>query len=168
MVANVAKIRELMARRNRYRHSHVLPFPVEEGIRAGRIDRSRRWLVWVFATLVFVSAGRSDDRKGDEDKAADEPVYALSDGVTPPRVLKQVNPQYSTGARGVRVKGSILIETVVSSRGTPVKTHVVRGLDKEIDAAAVDAVKQWVFAPGKKDGKPVAVSVQIEIQFHSM
>lgn len=94
-------------------------------------------------------------------------MYSLSDGVTPPRVTKQVYPQYSS-SRGVGVEGSVLIETIVSSQGTPKKTHVVRSLDKDLDAAAVEAVNQWLFAPGKKDGKPVAVRVQIELRFHSM
>jgi len=82
-------------------------------------------------------------------------------------VIKQVNPEYSPGS-GIRIEGSVLIETVVSSRGTPKKTHVVRGLAKDVDEAAVEAVKQWLFQPGRKDGKAVAVSVHIEIRFHSM
>jgi TonB family protein len=121
------------------------------------------------ASVALFGAGRPDDSKGEKGAdAGDEPVYTLTDDVTPPRVTKQVNPQYSPGSRGVRIHGSVLIETIVSSRGDPKKTHVVRGLDKEIDAAAVDAVNQWLFQPGKKNGKPVAVRVQIEIQFHSM
>jgi len=128
------------------------------------------WLGLLLATAAALFAGgRPDDAKGDKSgEAGDETVYTLADDITPPRVTKQVNPQYSPGSRGVRIRGSVLIETVVSSRGAPNKTHVVRGLDKEIDAAAVDAVNQWLFAPGKKNGKPVAVRVQIEIQFHSM
>jgi len=56
----------------------------------------------------------------------------------------------------------------VSSHGAPRNARVVRGLDKEIDEAVIAAVKQWQFAPGKKNGKPVAVRVQVEIEFHSM
>ena len=44
----------------------------------------------------------------------------------------------------------------------------VKSLDKDVDQAAVEAVKQWLFAPGKKNGKPVAVNIQIEVRFHSM
>jgi TonB family protein len=61
-----------------------------------------------------------------------------------------------------------MVETIVSSHGTPRNTRVLRGLDKDIDEAVVAAVKQWLFAPGRKDGKAVAVRVQIEIEFHSM
>jgi len=119
--------------------------------------------------LPLLAAAHSDEAKdkkqtGDEE----EQVYALTADITPPRVTKQVNPDYSPGARGVRVKGSVLVEMVVSSHGAPRNARVVRGLDKEIDEAVVAAVKQWQFAPGKKNGKPVAVRVQVEIEFHSM
>lgn len=148
------------------------PYPYSRGIgiRARYKGRLKWWTASLVAAVVLVAAGRPDDSKGEKEgeKAGEERVYALSDGVTPPRVTKQVYPQYPSGSRGVGVEGSILIETVVSSQGTPKNTRVVRGLDKDIDAAAVDAVKQWLFAPGKKDGKPVAVRVQIELRFHSM
>lgn len=79
-----------------------------------------------------------------------------------------MNPQYSSGSHGINVEGSVVVETVVSSQGTPTNVHVVKSLHKDVDAAAVEAVKQWAFAPGKKNGKPVAVRLQIEIHFHPM
>ena len=118
---------------------------------------------------LFAAYGQSDNAKDkNAQNTEEEPVYSLTRDVTPPRVTRQVNPEYSPGTRGLRIKGSVLIETVVTSRGTPRATHVLRGLDKDIDAAVVAAVNQWQFAPGKKNGKPVAVRVQIEIEFHSM
>lgn len=103
-----------------------------------------------------------------DDAAPEERVYALSDDVVPPRLIHQVNPQYSPGAHGIKVEGSVIVETVVNSQGAPKDVHVVKSLHKDVDGSAVDAVKQWVFAPGKKDGKPVAVRLQIEIHFHAM
>ena len=96
-----------------------------------------------------------------------EPVYDLGPGINPPRITKQVNPEYS-GTKGVRVVGSVTIALVVTSRGLPQDPHVLKSLDKEIDASAVEAVKQWRFAPAQKEGKPVAVRIAVEIEFHSM
>jgi len=42
----------------------------------------------------------------------------------------------------------------------------VRSIDKEIDASAVEAVQQWRFEPARRDVKPVAVRVTVEIRFH--
>ncbi len=97
----------------------------------------------------------------------DETVYDLGPGVTPPRVIKQVNPRYPTN-RGVRAVGSVIIALVVSSKGLPKDPRVVKGLDKDLDASAVDAVKEWRFAPAQKNGKAVAVRVSLQIQFHEM
>jgi len=46
--------------------------------------------------------------------------------------------------------------------------HVVRSVDRGIDASAVEAVQQWRFDPARKDGEPVAVRVTVEILFHDL
>jgi len=97
----------------------------------------------------------------------DEPVYDLAAGMTPPRVTKQVNPHYSTN-RGVRAVGSVLLALVVTSKGLPKDPHVIKGLDPDLDQSALNAVKEWRFSPAEKNGKPVAVRVSLQIQFHDM
>jgi TonB family protein len=100
-------------------------------------------------------------------QADDEPIYDIGPGVTAPRVIKQVNPHYSTN-RGVRAVGSVIIALVVSSKGLPKDPRVVKGIEKELDASAVEAVKEWRFAPAEKDGKAIAVRVSVQIEFHEM
>jgi protein TonB len=34
-----------------------------------------------------------------------------------------------------------------------------------LDEKAIDAVERWRFAPGMKDGRPVAVQVNVEVTF---
>jgi periplasmic protein TonB len=97
----------------------------------------------------------------------DEPVYDLAPGITPPRIIKQVNPRYSTN-HGVRAVGSVIIALVVTSKGLPKDPHVVKGLDQDLDQSAVDAVKEWRFAPAEKSGKPIAVRISVQLQFHEM
>jgi TonB family protein len=97
----------------------------------------------------------------------DEAVYDLGPGVTPPRVIKQTAPQYPNG-RGVRAVGSVIVGLIVSSKGLPKDPHILKSLDKDLDQSAVDAVKEWRFAPAQKDGKAIAVRVSLQIEFHSM
>jgi protein TonB len=97
----------------------------------------------------------------------DETVYDLGPDITPPRVVKQVNPHYST-EHGVRAVGSVIIALVVTSKGLPKDPRVVKGIDPELDQSAVEAVKDWRFAPAQKNGKPIAVRVSVQIQFHEM
>ena len=121
---------------------------------------------FVFAwALLLQSAPQKAQEKRDAE--ADETVYDLGEGVTPPRVIKQVNPRYST-AKGVRVEGSVTVALVVSSQGVPRDVRVIKGLDKDVDQSAVDAVEQWRFAAARKNDKPIAVRISLEIDFHSL
>ncbi|MES1258316.1 MAG: energy transducer TonB [Acidobacteriota bacterium] len=96
----------------------------------------------------------------------DEPVYQMGPGVTPPRVIQQVQPEHP--AKGFRISGTVEIGLIVSSAGEPKDVRVVRSLEKDIDQSAVEAVQKWRFDPAKKDGKAVAVKVSVEIRFHDM
>jgi TonB family protein len=99
-------------------------------------------------------------------QSGDEKVYTVGNGVTTPRVTHQVDPEHP--ARGFRISGAVLIGLVITSKGEPKEVHVVRSLEKDVDDAAVEAVKQWHFDPATKDGKPVAVKIDVEIRFHDM
>ena len=44
--------------------------------------------------------------------------------------------------------------------------HLIRSLGMGLDERAIEAVKKWKFEPGKKDGLPVAVQVNVEVNFH--
>ncbi len=101
------------------------------------------------------------------DSTNDETVYDIGPDVTPPKVIKQVNPRYPT-SKGVRAVGSVIIALVVSSKGLPKDPRVLKGIDADLDQSAVDAVKEWRFTPAQKNGKTIAVRVSVEIRFHEM
>jgi TonB family protein len=138
-------------------------------VRAASFDRSKEMAaLWIYAAVGCLALGLAHAAQTKpDDNASAEPVYELGPGINPPRVTRQVNPQYS-GTRGVRIVGTVTIGLVVTSRGLPQDPHVLKSLDKDIDASAVEAVKQWRFDPAKKDGKAVAVRIALEIEFHSM
>lgn len=53
--------------------------------------------------------------------------------------------------------GTVLIEAVISARGTVVAARVMRSLSPELDAAAVEALRQWRYRPATIHGRPVPV-----------
>jgi protein TonB len=100
--------------------------------------------------------------------AQDRPqVYAPGNGVSLPAVVTHVNPQYTQEARNAHIEGSVVLDTVVLQDGTVGEVTVSRSLDSTfgLDRQAIVAAKLWRFKPGTKDGKPVAVRVQIEMTF---
>ena len=126
--------------------------------------------IWLLVSLVAGAdqqSGKQAESLQDTGKDTAEPVYELGDGITPPRLIRQINPEYS-GKRGVGVKGSVSISLVVNSKGIPENPRIVQGLDPDFDKSAVEAIKQWRFSPAQKDKKPVAVKVTVEVQFRSM
>ena len=84
-----------------------------------------------------------------------------------PRVIKEVKPQYTSDAMRAKVQGLVLLECVVRSDGSVGNVQVVRSLDPTfgLDQEAVNAARQWRFAPGTRMGEPVAVLVTIELTF---
>jgi periplasmic protein TonB len=94
-------------------------------------------------------------------------VYKPGNGVTLPRVVKQVKADYTNAARDRRIEGKVLLDVVVRADGSVGDVNVASSLDAVygLDDNAVKAMKQWSFAPGTKDGKPVAVGISVEMTF---
>jgi periplasmic protein TonB len=94
-------------------------------------------------------------------------AYRPGNGVTLPRVLREVKPQYTSDAMRAKVQGTVLLECVVRPDGTVGEVSVVRSLDGVfgLDQEAIKAARQWRFAPGTRLGEPVSVLVTIELTF---
>jgi protein TonB len=86
--------------------------------------------------------------------------------VSPPVVIHQVSPQFSIEARKAKVAGIVLVNFVVDTQGVPQNVRVIRGVGKGLDEKAVEAVRQYRFKPAMQDGKPVAMPLNIEVNFH--
>jgi protein TonB len=100
--------------------------------------------------------------------AQDSQAYHTGNGVSSPRLIKEVKPAYTPEARAAKIQGTVLLSTVVREDGTVGDVKISRSLDAKygLDNEAVKAAKQWTFSPGMKDGKPVAVYVSIELAFN--
>ena len=94
-------------------------------------------------------------------------TYRPGNGVTLPRVLKEVRPQYTSDAMRAKVQGTVLLECVVRPDGSVTDVQVIRSLDPTfgLDQQAILAAKQWRFAPGTRLGEPVSVQITIELTF---
>ena len=98
---------------------------------------------------------------------AQEVVYTPGDGVSLPRVVKEVKAEYTAAAREAGIQGFVQMSTVVRADGTVGDVKVTESLDPEfgLDNQAVEAVKQWLFKPGTREGESVAVRVTVEMHF---
>jgi periplasmic protein TonB len=92
-------------------------------------------------------------------------AYRIGGGVSPPRILYKVEPEYSEEARKAKFQGTVLLFVIVDEKGNPRDIKIIRPLGLGLDQKAVEAVEKWKFSPGQKDGKPVPVQAQIEVNF---
>ncbi len=93
------------------------------------------------------------------------PVAKIASGVSAPKLISRIEPSYSEEARLMRHQGTVLLYVVVGSNGRIIDGRLIRGLGLGLDENAMDAVGRWTFAPATKDGAPVCVSAQVEVNF---
>jgi TonB family protein len=84
---------------------------------------------------------------------------------TPPKVVSKVEPNYTDDALNAKIQGPVILSLLIDAQGRPKNIHVTKSLNKGLDQQAVDAIEQWHFAPGIKDGKPVRAAATIEVNF---
>jgi periplasmic protein TonB len=92
-------------------------------------------------------------------------VFRVGGGVTAPALLFKKEPEYSEEARKAKYQGTVLLYIEVDPSGKATNMKVVRSLGLGLDEKAMEAVRQWKFKPGYKDGKPVTVAATIEVNF---
>src|SRR4051812_48669022 len=81
-------------------------------------------------------------------------------GLTPPRLLHDDKPQYTSDAMRSGIEGKVCLEAVVDVSGNVAAVHVVRSLDvlNGLDEQSVRALKHWKFTAGLKDGEACPVT----------
>lgn len=85
--------------------------------------------------------------------------------LTPPILLTKVEADYTEEARAARLQGTVSLEAVFDEEGYATNIRVTHALGMGLDRKAIEALQQWVFQPGTKDGKPVRVRGKIQINF---
>ena len=86
-------------------------------------------------------------------------------GVSAPRVIHSVEPQFTPEARQADYQGVVGIQLIVDSQGNPQNVHVVRHLGMGLDERAIEAVRQYRFSPAMYQGHAVAVQLIIDVDF---
>jgi TonB family protein len=89
----------------------------------------------------------------------------IEGGMTPPKVLQRVEPEYTELARTAKYQGTVVLAVEVDSTGVARNIRVAKGLGLGLSENAVAAIRQWQFQPAIKDGAPVTVQATIEVNF---
>lgn len=84
--------------------------------------------------------------------------------LVPPQRIRRVAPEYPHFARINNIEGTVIIAATIDTEGKVTYPRVTKSLPV-LNQAALDAVQQWTFKPGTRDGQPVPVDVTLTVEF---
>ncbi len=102
---------------------------------------------------------------GDDGRRGFNGVRTIGGGVTAPRLIAKIEPEYSEEARKAKYQGTVTLRVIVDERGAVRHVEVSRPLGLGLDEKAIDAVRKWRFQPGQQNGKAVPVWAVVEVNF---
>ncbi len=113
----------------------------------------------------FVSAAPAASTKANE-PAADRVGMGTNEiRVYPPRAVSAPDPEYTKIARKAQLQGTTILWMTVTPDGKASDILIQRPLGGGLDDMAVKAARQWRFNPAMKKGHPVAVQINVEMNF---
>ncbi|HWF06736.1 MAG TPA: energy transducer TonB [Candidatus Angelobacter sp.] len=93
-------------------------------------------------------------------------LYSIGNGVSMPRAIYAPEPEFSEEARKKKYQGEVTLLATIGADGIPRNLVVVRSLGMGLDEKALEGVRTWRFEPAKKGGHPVAVQMNIIVNFN--
>ena len=89
----------------------------------------------------------------------------LGGNIKQPMKIVDVKPTYPARLSAAKVGGDLVLEAVIGTDGTVTEVSVVSGSDPELDAAAIEAVRQWEFSTTFLNCTPVDVHMKVNVSF---
>ena len=88
----------------------------------------------------------------------------MAGNIQAPTKVTDVPPIYPPVAQAARVSGVVILEAVIGPDGRVTDVQVLRSVAL-LDAAAITAVRQWVYTPTMLNGVPVPVIMTVTVNF---
>lgn len=91
-----------------------------------------------------------------------------ANGVTPPVLTHQVNPEFPESVRNEHknLDEDVAIAIIVDQNGNVQDAHIVQSAGSDLDSSALDAVRQYRFKPALFKGQAVPVKITVVVHFH--
>jgi TonB family protein len=93
--------------------------------------------------------------------------HVTSADLSGPAPLKKSDPKYPPTLINEHVEGEVVLYAVIRADGSVDSVELVRGLDEQLDANAMEALSQWKFRPASRQGTPVELEAIVHIPFRA-
>lgn len=91
-------------------------------------------------------------------------IYQINEVQIPPVPIEAPKPVYPPIAREAEITGRVVTQLLVTAQGAVAKVRVVSG-NKILADSAQEMLYRWRFRPAQVNGRPVAVWVEIPVNF---
>jgi TonB family protein len=98
-----------------------------------------------------------------EASSLEDPAFTNADL---PEPVRRVAPDSVLATRPGRAQGTVVLTVKIRKDGTAEEPRVLRSVPG-LDRAAIDAVRNWTWKPGRQNGKPVDLEVAVPVRFVS-
>ena len=93
--------------------------------------------------------------------------HVTSADLSGPSPIKKSDPRYPPTLINEHVEGEVVLYAVIRADGSVDSVELVRGLDQQLDANAMEALSQWKFRPASRQGTPVDLEAIVHIPFRA-
>ncbi len=93
------------------------------------------------------------------------PVESRVGAVGGPQFIQRAMPQYPRAARRMGVEGTVVLRLSIDVSGKLTQAEVVQSAGHGFDEEALRAVRQSVFSPAVREGRPIACVALLQIRF---
>jgi TonB family protein len=127
----------------------------------------RSLVLTLLGVLAFTPVTKAQQATSQPQASAPDPdaPRRVGGGVLPPILTKSVEPKYPHSFTGKRTNARVLVSIIVDLKGLPSDIRIVRSGGDNFDKSAVDAVSHYRFKPATENGQPVAVKINIDVNF---
>ncbi|MGX5731728.1 energy transducer TonB [Pseudoxanthomonas beigongshangi] len=112
------------------------------------------------------TAARTDKPRADDRRTTAASAERATRSQAPRLLAGNPSPQYPASALRAGIGGTVMVRAELDASGQPVDVDVIRRSgNRDLDRAAVQAVRKWRFEPAMRNGKGVASTVQVPVDF---
>jgi len=114
--------------------------------------------------FAILAAGSLPAYAAPQSDSSPQTVHVGGD-IKPPLKTKNVPPVYPSFAAQAHIQGVVILEATIGTNGKVKDIKVLRSI-KELDDAAIKAVRAWEYKPTLVNGQAVQVILTIPVNFN--
>lgn len=108
---------------------------------------------------------RLPDLEPGRDQLTDLQIFDVSDLDETPSRLVAISPVYPESMRRAGIGGRVVVEFEVDRQGHTRNVRVLATPNPAFDRPTIDAIRQWRFTIGRRNGQPVEFRMRVPVSF---